>query len=354
MLPLLFAAALITQFGPMGPDAARDPQLAASGSTVAMTFGAGKAIYISVSSDAGKTFAPPSKVAEAEILPLSRHRGPRIAIAGPVIVITAVGGSKAAEGAHAHGLPSDGDLLSWRSVDRGRTWSKAVRVNDVAGAATEGLHTLAADPKGNLFAAWLDKRGAGTKLYSARSTDGGATWSDNVLVYESPDGTICQCCHPSAAFTPDGQIAVMWRNWLGGSRDMYLALSKDGTRFSKPEKLGLGTWKLNACPMDGGGVVFSSNKLVTAWRREGEIFLSSPGEQEISLGKGNDVAIAAGATGVYALWATPEGIVAAPPGQHAVIALAPKGAFPSIVGLPGGQALGAWEADGHIVIKHLP
>ena len=148
---------------------------------------------------------------------------------GNTILITAVTGQQLAEGPHAHGLPSDGDLRAWRSADSGQTWSKEIRVNDVAGAATEGLHSLAGDGKGAVFAAWLDKRsGVGAKLYGARSMDGGLTWSENVQIYESPEGTICQCCHPSVAVGADGEVLVMWRNWLQGSRDMYLARSRDG------------------------------------------------------------------------------------------------------------------------------
>ncbi len=103
----------------MGPGApAREPQIAANASMVVLTFGAGKAIYFSSSRDGGNTFSAPAKVAEAGIVPLSRHRGPRIALAGNTIVITAVAGNKPEEGAHAHGLPSDGDLLVWRSPGR--------------------------------------------------------------------------------------------------------------------------------------------------------------------------------------------------------------------------------------------
>jgi hypothetical protein len=76
-----------------------------------LTFGAGKAIYFSASRDAGLTFSAPVKVAEAEVLPLGRHRGPRIALSDGTIIISAVAGKKVAEGPHAHGLPSDGDLL---------------------------------------------------------------------------------------------------------------------------------------------------------------------------------------------------------------------------------------------------
>ena len=353
MLPLLLAS--VVTFGPMRGDIpAREPQMASSGTTVALAFGAGKAIYVSVSRDGGKSFASPVQVAQSEILPLNRHRGPRVAISHGVIVVAAVGGTKEAAGAHSHGLPSDGDLWAWRSSDNGKTWSKATRINDVAGAPTEGLHALADDGKGNLLAAWLDKRGQGTQLYASRSADDGQTWSKNVMIYESPEGTICQCCHPSIAFAPDGQMLVMFRNWLNGSRDMYLARSLDGVHFSKPEKLGLGTWKLNACPMDGGGIAVTRDRIVTAWRRESEIFLASPGEKEVDLGKGIDVSVAAAPNGVYAVWTAPDGLKAVTPGGKMPLLLAPEGTFPNVVGRPDGSALVAWESDGKIETRKLP
>ena len=54
-----------------------------------------------------------------------------------------------------------------------------------------------------------------TSQYVHRSKDGGQTWSPNFSVYESPDGHICECCHPSAVIAADGAIHVMFRNWLG-------------------------------------------------------------------------------------------------------------------------------------------
>jgi hypothetical protein len=342
-------------FGPMSPGApAREPQMAANGSMVAMAFGAGNGLYFSASSDSGKTFTAPVKIAEASVLPLTRHRGPRIAFSRDAIVVSAVVGRTLAEGPHAHGLPSDGDLIAWRSTDGGKSWSKGVRINDVPAAATEGLHSLAGDAKGHLFAAWLDKRGGhGTKLFGAQSTDGGLTWS-NHLVYESPEGTICECCHPSAAIDSSGQILVMWRNWLSGSRDMYLARSRDGASFSRPEKLGTGTWKLNACPMDGGGLAVFESRIVTAWRRDHEIFLASPGEKEVLLEEGLDVAIAGGRSGAYAVWSTQAGIRALVPGGKNPITVAAQGSFPNVVALPDGHALAAWEDEGKIVIRQIP
>jgi hypothetical protein len=359
MLSLFVTALLIinaASFGPMGPDTpAREPQMVADGSSVYMTFGAGNAVYFSSSRDSGRTFSPPVRVAENTILPLSRHRGPRIAVTRAALVITAVAGKTLSQGPHAHGLPSDGDLLVWRSSDQGKTWSKPATVNDVPGAPTEGLHSLAADKNGHLFAVWLDKRaGKGTQLYGARSNDGGVSWSKNILVYNSPDGSICECCHPSAAIDSNGQAIVMWRNELAGARDMYLARSTSEGTFSKPENLGQGSWELNACPMDGGGLVIAGKTVVTAWRRNKEIFFASPGEKERPVAEGSDVSLAVSPQGVYAVWNSPAGIMALLPNRNAPVVVAPRGAFPAIVALEDHTALAAWEADGKISVERIP
>ena len=340
-------------FGPMGPDApAREPQFAVSRSNVALVFGAGQSIYFSLSADSGRTFSTPVKVAESDVVPLTRHRGPRVVFAGSKIVITAVVGKTAAEGAHAHGLPSDGDLIAWRSMDGGKAWSKGIVINDVPGAPTEGLHGLTSDGEGRLFAAWLDHRGGhGTKLYGAQSLDGGATWSRNVLLYQSPDGSICECCHPSVAFDRNGEILVMWRNSVGGSRDMYLARSTDGTRFAAPQKLGEGTWELNGCPMDGGGIAVLDQGVITAWRREHSLFLDKPGEPETVIGEGTDAAITPGKGGVYLIWSGTSGIQLLAPGDKQAHVVSGKGSFPAIAGLPSGGAIAAWEDSGKIAIQ---
>ena len=153
---------------------------------------------------------------------------------------------------------------------------------------------------------------------------------------------------------PDGQILVMWRNWLAGVRDMYLVRSRDGTNFTKPEKLGTGSWQLNACPMDGGGIGISGDQIVTAWRRDREIFLASPGKEEVGIGEGVDVAIAMTPEGAYAIWSTPAGVRVLLPGKKDPIVLAPKGTFPNIVALPNGRALAAWEDEGAIRMQQVP
>ena len=146
---------------------------------------------------------------------------------------------------------------------------------------------------------------------------------------------------------------VMFRNWLDGSRDMYLSISHDGITFSKPARLGSGTWKLNACPMDGGGLVMAQGRIVSVWRRDREIFIANPGEQERKIGEGIDVAVSAGAKGAFAAWATPDGIRALMPGRGSAITVSQKGSFPAIAGLSDGRAAVAWEDDGKIVAQVL-
>jgi hypothetical protein len=149
----LFAAALITSIAPVQSSAPnRQPQIAATSALTAVVFGSGPSIWVSTSPNGGTSFRPPVKVAQVPGLALGRHRGPRIVIAGDVLVVTAVVGQGNATGPHAHGQSTDGNLLSWRSVDGGRTWSEPVVVNDVASSAREGLHSFAVSPTGELAA----------------------------------------------------------------------------------------------------------------------------------------------------------------------------------------------------------
>ena len=130
-------------------------------------FGSGESIWLARSTDNGRTFAAPAKVADLPKMLLGRHRGPRVVITGNTILVSAIA--------------TESDLYFWRSTDGGRTWSKPVVVNDKPTAAREGLHAMAADAEGHVAAAWLDDRlPGGKRLWGAFSNDGGATWSKNV------------------------------------------------------------------------------------------------------------------------------------------------------------------------------
>jgi hypothetical protein len=322
------------------------PQLAAAGSRVGVVFGQGQTILYSESRDAGRTFSAPVTLPSQEGLALGAHRGPRVALTASAVVVTAILG---------HGR-EDGDLLAWRSSDGGRTWSAPVRLNGVRAAAREGLHGMAAAGD-RVAVAWLDVREPGTRIYAAVSGDGGATWSGDRLVYQSPSGTVCQCCHPSVAVSAKGEITIMFRNSVEGARDLYVTVSRDGGRTFEPAaKLGNGTWKLEACPMDGGGVgIDPRGAVVTAWRRETELFVARPGQPEERLGTGRDPVIAVGADGTWSVaWRGDDGLMIRDAKHAEPRSLSETGQSPALLALPDGSLLAAWERGKRVFVAPVP
>ncbi len=337
----MLLAVLALHLSPVSPDVPnKQPQLAASKNVIAVAFGSGDAIWLARSTDNGRTFGDPSKVAVLPKMLLGRHRGPRVVIAGDTMVVSAIATGE--------------DLHAWRSTDGGRTWSKPVIINDHPTAAREGLHAMAADPSGKLAAVWLDDRiPGGKRLWGAFSNDGGATWSKNVMMYQSPGKSICECCHPSLLAVGNGEFAAMWRNAIDGSRDFYVLRIRDGKPVGEAVKQGQGTWKLEACPMDGGGIAIRNGEIVTAWRREKDVYLAHPGKPEVKLGPGQDVALAANVKGEYAVWTNGKTIEALLPGSSGPRKLSDAGAFPSAIALPDGAILAVWEENGGIATKRL-
>ncbi len=316
------------------------PQLVAVNSDVYMTFGHGERLAVTRSTDGGDTFGAPATLPGAGIVSLGMHRGPRIVGTSRALLVAAVVG-------HTGG-GVDGDVVVFRSADHGATWTPPVVINDVPGAAREGLHAMAASPSGLIALAWLDLRQGGTKLCAAVSRDHGATWSKDVLVYASPGGGICECCHPSIAISETGDMAFMFRNNLDGNRDMYVSRSSDGVAFSPAAKLGTGSWLLNACPMDGFAVSFDGRDIVAVWRRENDVYLTTAALPELRLGRGRDPVVAQTGPHRDVAWTSAEGVHVMQ-GSDATAVLGP-GRFPTILALPEATMI-AWEHQGQITVQ---
>jgi len=284
----LIATGFLSAASPTEIPDAEQPQLyAASNGTVWLTYGSHGAIFVAHSKDNGATFTPGQPVSHSTSFMFGMRRGPRIAAHGNHVTVTVMGD----------------ELLAFSSTDGGRNWIGPVTINDVPTSAREGLHDFAGAPDGRLFVTWLDQRNGPMQLWGAESTDGGKTWAKNQLVYRSPDKSICECCHPSALFDDDGNLAVMWRNSVLGSRDLWMVIrSKGKTEFSPGTKLGLGTWPLDACPMDGGRIIaLGGGKFASVWQRAGDVFYAPLDGSEVRIGKGRQpVAITrSGVTTIY-------------------------------------------------------
>ena len=308
------------------PDVVKDKS-----DNIHLAYGIGDSIMYISSSDKGATFSSPSLVDVLPGLFSFATRGTQISATDHGIVITA--------------CTSKGNIYSYYKEDG--KWKKGARVNDVDTVAKEGLMALSANGE-NAFAIWLDLReNKRNKIYGSKSNDGGKTWSENKMIYTSPDTTVCECCKPSVVMKGN-HVYVMFRNWLNGNRDLYLIQSSDGgTSFGQAQKLGSGSWKLNGCPMDGGGLAINQNgEVQTVWRRQNTIFAAIPGEPEKEIGEGRDCALEiVDNKNTYAWTEKGEVVFMKPDGEKKVLG---KGSQPVLKALDKDHAICVWENEKQI------
>ena len=311
--------------------------------TVHVLYGVGQMMKVRSSHDGGASFDAAIDVGKIDQLMLGMRRGPQLASGDGVLV--------------AAGIGAVGDILSWCSNDNGKSWVGPVTINDKPKAAREGLFSLSAGAKATAWATWLDLRDGKAQIYASRTTDGGKKWTSNASIYRSPDGTVCECCQPQVAADAGGNVVFMWRNFVSGARDMYSCSSPDGGRtFTKPAKLGSGTWPLNACPMDGGGIAIAGQVIETIWRRDGKTFATTASDQsrEIELAAGKNGAVAISGKSVLRVWQSGE-VIVLNRGDEAVTDIG-NGSFPTIAAISGkdGAAVVAWEAVDGIRVLAIP
>ena len=310
--------------------------------TIKVVFGQGEEIFYTSSKDEGKTFAPPQRVGKQPKLALGMTRGPQIVTTKDYTVIAAA--------AHT------GKIMAYRQKNNDPRWSEPVNILDGDTTAKEGFVALAAGKDNQVYAAWLDLRlNQKNNIFSATSADGGKTWSQNRLVYKSPNGSVCPCCRPSITADQKGNVYVMFRNELNGTRDMYMAHSKDGGKsFGTAQKLGLGTWTLKACPMDGGAVALNTQgKVGTTWRRENIVYYAEPGNPEQKIGEGRASSLVKTSKGNYLVWQQGENIMALTPSQLGAEIIG-TGTYPRLTVLANQKVMGIWEKDGQILASLLP
>ena len=256
------------------------PQITLDNSeNVRIVYGRADSIFCLTSINKGETFSKPVLVGRINGMHLGMTRGPQLASSSKYSVIS--------------GIDTLGNIHFFQLTHSTNQWEYKGRINDVPSSAPEGLMSITADTKDNFYAVWLDLRQnrRNNICFSSLSGETGK-WKKNELIYISPDGHVCECCKPSIDVN-GANVAVMYRNWLNGSRDLYVIKSQNaGKSFQEAQKLGLDTWKLVACPMDGGDIkVDNDGKVQTVWRREGLVYYCQPKEREINIAKGKSCSI---------------------------------------------------------------
>ncbi len=230
----------------------------ASDGTLWLAWMAGGKISVASSRDAGKSFSAP---VEATPEKLNLDWGPD---ARPKIAIDAKGGIALAFSIFRD-KAFNGQVLATRSDDGGKSFAAArpITVNN----ESQRFETIGFDNKGELFAAWLDKRNRvpareagkkyeGAALYFASSTDGGASYSDARMAIDNT----CECCRIALAFDPSNHPVVVFRNiFEGGIRDHAVIAFGDAATPGEPRRVAVDDWQIAACPHHGPSLAIAAN-----------------------------------------------------------------------------------------------
>jgi len=307
--------------------------------TLHIIFGRGDEIYNSASFDNGTSFSFPVLVAKVPGMHLGMSRGPQLASSKRYSVATA--------------MDKSGNIHWFRLNNLSGKWQNMGLINDVAGSAPEGLMHIAADNDDHFYAVWLDIRtGKHNQIYFSALSPGADKWSENKLIYQSPDGHVCECCQPHIAVNGK-EVAIMFRNWLNGSRDLYLTVShNNGASFSPVEKLGANTWKLNGCPMDGGGLSIGHSAVATTWQRQGQIYYCQPGQPEKFIGNGRGSSVVYTRSKTFVAYQSQDSLKLVNV-QENKVEMVGKGQFIKLAALPDKQLLCVWEDDDQIFFRKL-
>lgn len=132
---------------------------------------------------------------------------------------------------------------------------------------SEGF-SLAAGEHGALTASFLSG-----KLYAMVSRDGGESFTPSAEL--NPAWNPCDCCTTSAAYGPDGKLALLYREETGNERDIYLALW-DQSRDTGPSRTRISTtpWKVDGCPMTYFTITPTATGYVAAWPTKGQVYFA--------------------------------------------------------------------------------
>lgn len=117
-------------------------------------------------------------------------------------------------------------IYTARSTDGGRSWSERSRV-DPAPSPWQIRPTLLAARDGGFHLAWDEEY----DIYTSQSNDAGLTWSTKVLVFDASHGWRAE---PMLAVAGNGNAYVVWDSYY----DIYTAyIPKGGTKWTEPARV---------------------------------------------------------------------------------------------------------------------
>jgi len=158
-----------------------------------------------------------------------------------------------------------------RSTDNGYTWSATVSVVRGPQAPMQDFSSMAVGANGLVVVSFIsaDSVEPGRHVWIVRSTDHGTSWSLPIRANRRGwIGKACECCMTGVAIAPDGTVCVAFRANRSNVRDIHAAFSSDGgLTFSDPKLVQDSPWNIQGCPSTGPSITFDgSSKAHLSWR----------------------------------------------------------------------------------------
>lgn len=162
------------------------------------------------------------------------------------------------------GRSYDYDIHLSISKDAGLNWQPAIKPHRDGVAAEHGFVSIFPAGEGGGII-WLDGRDyqkGGTGKFALRYTklDRNGTLHDEEVI----DADTCTCCWTTAAASISGPI-IAWRSRRDGQiRDHHVTRMENG-KWLKPVPLGRDGWSIDACPVNGPGLIVNNDQVAAAW-----------------------------------------------------------------------------------------
>lgn len=222
-----------------------------------------RTVFLSRTTDAGKTFETPRELSKGGVFK-SRGKGGYERRATPYLAIGSGKITLAWSGADVGGKSMR--LLSADSTDAGVTFTAPASVLH-AQDANPTFISLAAGPGGEVAASWLGGGEGAQQVYAGLRRAGATEFAKELLVYAGQDGKgVCPCCATATCFAPDGTLLVAFRNVQGEYRDIAVARLRPGeATFEGPFPVTPNRWKFQGCPHDGPSLAVIGTELHVVW-----------------------------------------------------------------------------------------
>lgn len=156
-----------------------------------------------------------------------------------------------------------------RSSDGGRTWSGQTTLHQDTSGTEHGFVSLVSTGRSEGMAVWLDGHnfqghgeghGAGPDMTVHAARITAAGFTDEHEI----DPRACDCCQTAAVATARGVLVAYRDRSPEEIRDIALARFEDG-RWSAPYPLHADGWKIAGCPVNGPALAAAGRDVAVAW-----------------------------------------------------------------------------------------